>query len=259
MDMVVDYHTHSTYSDGSMLYRMIVAAEDAGLDAIGFADHCNVSNRDQMIAKKEQLGFNLDQTYERRRNAIERFRDRFDIAIFDAVEMDYHPKDEEAIAPFLDQSEFDYVVGSVHYIDGINVHNRAHFADMPQEAKEEAVDTYFAYLIDMIESDLVDIVAHPDVIERNPGMRGIATEEHYEQVADALQSANCVPEINAGRLLSEYGRPHPTPVFLEVLLKQDISFTFGTDSHTPEGLREAVPALKQVFSEYSLEPHALNL
>ena len=257
--MVQDYHTHTNYSDGELMHRMVRAAEEHGLDAIGFADHCNVSNRPIMEQEKHVLGFNLDMTYKRRRDAMTTLREEFDIPILDAVEIDYHPEDEAQIREFFNEAGFDYTVGSVHFIDDVNIHRVQHFEQMNTAEREDAVDRYFEMLVSMIESELVDIAAHMDVIERNPALRGIADIKHYEAVAEALSSSSTVPEINGGRLLDDYGQPHPSEQFFEVLREHGIRFTFGTDSHTPDQLADSIPALEAVFDERDVEPVTLDL
>jgi hypothetical protein len=66
-----DYHTHSNYSDGHFIPGMVRAAEAAGLDGIGFADHCNVTAAGDARQRLDGLGFALDETYPRRRQGIE--------------------------------------------------------------------------------------------------------------------------------------------------------------------------------------------
>src|SRR6056297_2801072 len=126
-EMDRDYHVHSTYSDGRFLFQMVRAAAEADLDGVGIADHCSVSDREEIQEQKHLLGFNLDQTYERRREAIERLREETDIAIYDGVEMDYHPDEEQRIRSFLDEAEFQYAIGSVHHLEGVNVHVERYF------------------------------------------------------------------------------------------------------------------------------------
>ena len=70
-----DFHAHSTYSDGRFLESMVNAAEAAGLDGIGFADHCTVSAHESAVEFAALHGFTLDITYERRRRALERLRE----------------------------------------------------------------------------------------------------------------------------------------------------------------------------------------
>ena len=241
-----DYHAHTNYSDGAFLRWMVDAAADAGLDGIGFADHCNVSPEPSAQRYKRALGFNLDMTYERRREAIEAVREDAAVDVFDAVEMDYDPAHEAAIAEFLDDAGFDYAVGSVHDLDGANVHTRSHFADKPEAERRELVDRYFEKLVALVESEQFAIAAHPDLIERNPHLRGFATEDHYAAVANAFRSSRTVPEINAGRLLDDYGEFHPAPAFLDRLVDAGVDVTVGTDSHEPD---EIAPRTREIEAE----------
>lgn len=231
-----DYHTHSTYSDGSFLGSMVAAAEEAEVDGVGIADHCNVSSRDRMQAVKYGMGFNLDLTYERRREGIELVRDRFDVDVYDAVEMDYDPRDVDEIAAFLEEADFDYAIGSVHELEGRNIHDRHYFEKKDETERQRLVGEYFDQVVGLVESDLFEIGAHIDLVERNPALRGFATEEQYHRVAEAFERSRTVPEINAGRVHDEYGELHPGPDFLAVLLEHDVQFTLGTDTHDPENL-----------------------
>jgi len=255
---VYDYHAHTNYSDGAFLRWMVDAAADAGLDGIGFADHCNVSPEPNAKRHKRAFGFNLDLTYERRRKAIDAVREDAAVDVFDAAEMDYDPAHEAAIAGFLDDAGFDYAVGSVHDLDGANVHTRSHFADKPASERRALVERYFEKLVALVESELFAIAAHPDLIERNPHLRGFATEDHYAAVVDAFRDSRTVPEINAGRLLGDYGEFHPAPALLDRLVDAGVGVTVGTDSHEPD---EIAPRLREIEAELDrrgLEPVRLD-
>lgn len=229
-----DFHTHSNYSDGTFLYRMVRAAEDANLDGIGFADHCTVSAREYTKDARAARGFNLDVTYERRRRAIEELREDATVDIYDAVEMDYDPRDEAEIRDFLERADFDYTIGSVHDISEMNVQVPSNFAAMADDELDGIVDRYFDNLSALVESELFDIAAHPDLIERTPGLRGRATDDHYRRLAQAFASSRTVPEINAGRALTDAGIVHPSERFFSILREYDVPFTIGSDSHEPE-------------------------
>lgn len=249
-----DYHAHSTYSDGEFLLSMADAAADAGLEGVGYADHCNVAEREGAQRAKKAMGFNLDITYERRREAIEWLRDRGDVRIFDAVEMDYDTRDEAAIERFLAEADFDYVVGSVHVLDGTNVHAVSHFEDKAESERRDLIESYYDDVVALVESGLFDVVAHVDLVERNVALRGLADEADYDRVARALAGADTVPEVNAGRALDEYGEFHPSPEFLTALEEYDVGVTLGTDAHTPDELRARVPELEAFVAERDLEP-----
>jgi len=254
-----DYHVHTTYSDGSFLPRMIDAAERAGLDGVGFADHCNVFDAEADQAYREVSGFNLDLTYERRRRAIDRERERTDLRLYDAVEMDYHADREGTIESFLETADFEYAIGSVHAIDGVNVHNQPHFADLSETEREAAVETYVDHLVSLVDSELFEIAAHVDLVERNEALRGLLTEDHYGRIADAFTDSRTVPEINAGRVLDAYGEFHPSESFAELLVDAGVSFTIGSDAHAPGSLIDCSEELRAVREEWHLPIVELDL
>ncbi|GAB3020640.1 PHP domain-containing protein [Natronobiforma cellulositropha] len=248
-----DTHAHSTYSDGSFLAGMVDAATAAGLEGIGFADHCSVSGRPAQRDARDALGFNLDRTYERRRRAISRLRERADITVYDAVEMDYDPRDDERIAAFLESADFQYAIGSVHFVDDLNVQHTPNFTDLPEATLGRLVDGYFDTLIEMLESGHFDIAAHPDLIERTPPLAGRATDDHYRRAARAFADSRTIPEINAGRACSDTELVHPAPRFLECLLEHDVPVILGTDSHHPDEFGPRVEFLETFTDRWGLE------
>ena len=251
---IADYHVHSNYSDGRFLWSMVSAAADAGFEAVGFADHCTVSDREELLRTRARMGYNLDRTYERRREALDAFRERFDLPLYDAVEMDYDPRDEAAIERFLDEAAFDYSIGSVHYLEGVNVHFESYFGRKSEAERRDLTARYVDDLVALVESELFDVAAHPDLLERNPAFRGLLSRDDYVRLAAAFRDSSTVPEINAGRVLDDYGDVHPTAEFLEVLLDHDVELTLGTDSHAPEELAPRAHELERVADEYGIDP-----
>ncbi|EMA44667.1 PHP domain-containing protein [Halobiforma nitratireducens] len=249
-----DFHVHSNYSDGEFLEGMVRAAEAAGLEGVGFADHCNVAPRDRMEWVRSVYGFNLDITYDRRRRAIEHVRAETSIDVYDAVEMDYDPRDEAEIREFLAEADFDYSVGSVHEVAGTNVQVSSQFTDRPAAERDRIVEEYFERLVALIESELFDVAAHVDLIERTKPLRGRATETQYERVAHALAASRTIPEINAGRALTDEEIVHPTETFLETLREHDVPVTVGTDSHAPDEIGQRADFLEDFLADWGLEP-----
>lgn len=223
---------------------MLDAATDVNLEVVGVADHCSVSSHEPLVEARDNLGFALDMTYERRRRAIERFNDERAVTVIDAVEMDYTPGEEAAIGTFLDEADFTYALGSVHHLEDVNIHVTDHFANRPAQERESLVEEYFDKLISLIDSELFAVAAHPDLIERTPPLRGFATEAQYERVAKAFASSRTVPELNAGRALRSYGSVHPTKSFRDALASHDVPVVLGTDAHRPNELRQRVRYLR---------------
>jgi len=258
---VYDYHVHTNYSDGAFLSRMVDAATDAGLDGVGITDHCNVSPDPAAERFKRTFGFNLDLTYERRREAIERLRADPDVGIdvFDAVEMDYDPDHEAAIADFL--AEAGSTTRSGAFTNStVRTSTRARTSPTSRPASERRalVDRYFEKLVALIDSELFAIAAHPDLVERNPHLRGFATADHYAAVAEAFRDSRTIPEINAGRLLDDYGEFHPAPAFLSRLVDAGVRVSVGTDSHEPGVIAPRIDEIEAEMDRRGLDPVRLD-
>lgn len=242
--MQVDCHVHSNYSDGRLLSQMVEAGAAAGLDGIGIADHCNVIEDGKFAQFRNLVGHNLDRTYDRRREAIVRLRQESDIRIYDAVEMDFHPTAVAEIDKFLQDAAFEYSIGSVHFLDGENIHIESYFRQQTHEQRLALVEEYFDQLVALIESELFDIAAHLDLIERIEPLRNLAGPEQYRRVATAFAGSKTIPELNAGRLLpGDGGFVHPSPEFTRILVDDGIPFTLGTDSHFPGKLQPRLERL----------------
>lgn len=248
-----DFHAHSTYSDGTFLPSMVAAAERAGLDGIGFADHCDVSTSDRRTEARARYGFTLDLTYERRRRAIEELRAERDIEIYDAVELNYAPRDEDAVGAFLSEAGFDYAIGSVHMVDGLSIQSPSAFEGLSDGARTAVVERYFERLSALIESELFDVAAHLDLVERTPPLRGRATTEQYRTVAETFSRSRTVPEINAGRALRAEAIVHPDEAFLDVLREYDVPVTVGTDAHRPGEVGDRVSFLRELLDDRGIE------
>jgi histidinol-phosphatase (PHP family) len=240
-----DLHTHSRFSDGSDMEEMIASATDAGCAGIGISDHC-ITFHDQ-FGRRDR--YDLIETYERRRERIEAFREEYEIQLFDAVEVSYAPGREAEIASFLEEAEFDYAIGAVHFSGEYDYTSRGSYSALTDDEKRVAVDAYYESLTRLIESELFEVVAHLDLPERVESLRGLSTEDHYRGVAEAFVRSRSIPELNAGRVFGSLGRIHPNPDVLEMFSERGIRFVTGSDSHSPLEVRKRTPYLMELTAE----------
>ena len=256
--MTADVHAHTSYSDGSGIPLMVEAAEAAGLDAVGFADHCNLSEtwRDERLLWNR----NFDCTYARRREALGIVAERTDVTLYDAVEMDYEPELEATIGAFLDTADFDYAIGSVHYVSGKQVFPFESFADVSEAGRQAFVEEYYDAVVSLVESELFDVLAHADLVENHPALRGLTTAAQRDRVAAACAESRTVPEINAGRTgdRGEFDLFHPTELLVEAFRDHDVRFVVGTDAHDPADFDDRVPRLEQRLDAAGIDPLPLT-
>jgi histidinol-phosphatase (PHP family) len=248
--MRTDVHAHTTFSDGSDLRSMVDAAEAAGLDGIGLTDHCILTTD----AFGRHRKYDLDETYERRRERIEAARERTELKLYDAVEMSYVPHETDRIRSFLADAGFEYTLGSVHFADGYNYSSDAQYVEMSDEERREAVEVYYDAVVGLVESELFDVLAHLDLPQRLETLRSYSRPTDYDRVCAALAESRTVPELNAGRVHRSLGQPHPDPEMLSRFSDRGIGFVLGTDSHRPAEITERVPVLQELSERPEFEP-----
>ena len=257
-----DYHVHSDYSDGTDAATMIETAERLGLDGIGFADHVLISHPE----KRDQHGYPMDiSAIPDRHDELERLREQTDVRIFEAVEIDYYPFDEEAIDAFLIEHQFEYVIGSVHELGRYHPdeptpsvhHNDEDFFEGKSEVdRMTVIDRYFDRVVRLIESNLVDVIAHLDLIERNPALRGLTTDEHYHAVAAALAEGDAIPEIN-GTSVTDDWPVLPRRRCFEILREYDIQFVRGSDAHGTASLETRNDRIDRWADRHDISFHTI--
>jgi histidinol-phosphatase (PHP family) len=188
------------------------------------------------------------------------------------IEMDFIAGREDRIASVLDRHDFDYVVGSVHFI-------REHGAAVDWDVWDiwESVSDpdkvwklYFDTLEEAVRTGLYDILAHPDLVkvwgdgrpqpERDPRF-------YYEPVIGAIAEADIAVEFSTAGWRKPVAEQYPSRAFAEMCLEVGAPFALSSDAHLPEqvgfGYERAVETLRDwgveeicVFSnrERRLEP-----
>ncbi|EON72956.1 histidinol phosphate phosphatase domain-containing protein [Lysinibacillus sphaericus] len=172
-------------------------------------------------------------------NAKERWR-RQGIALKLGIEADYFVGGEEELATLLQDYPWDYVIGSVHFVDGWGFDNpqtQYIFENMDTEALQEKYAQFFSTVEKMIHSRMFDFVAHLDNFKVfNYHIKDEAfLHAWYVRIADALVTTRTATEINAG-LYYRYPVKEMCPGshFLQVLVEQGVEFTVSSDAHFPD-------------------------
>jgi len=154
---LVDYHVHSTFScDGkSTINDYCERAIELGMREIGFSEHVDFDPAD------EGFGFF---NYEGYTSAIKAAQLLFKnkLVIRKGVEVDYQSRFEDQIRNWLRGKNFDFVIGSVHYVKGeiINQHL------LIERDLREVYSEYFIEVEKSIKSRLFQVIGHLDLIRK---------------------------------------------------------------------------------------------
>jgi histidinol-phosphatase (PHP family) len=155
------------------------------------------------------------------------------------IECDFIPGAEERIEALLGGRDFDYVVGSVHFIgEGENAVDDPGWDAWQESADPEEVWTrYFSYLADAARSGLYDILAHPDLVKvwgtGKPFPEGDLAR-FYEPAIEAIAESGIAVEISTAGLRKPVGEIYPAPRFAELCVEAGAAFALSSDAHLPE-------------------------
>lgn len=231
MPLPPDYHTHTPlcrHAEGNPTDYAAAAAE-RGLLEIGFSDHSPMEDDgfDDWRMRLSEFPKYLD--------LVGEARDRFpDLPIRLGLEVDFLEGGEAWIERLAAMADFDYLIGSVHYIaPGWDVDNPRWIGRFRDRPVEEVWDLYFAAYCKAIRSGFFDIMAHADLAKkfgfRPPG----DLRRYYDPVVQAAADAGVAVEISTAGLHKECAELYPAQPFVELLHSAGVPVVISSDAHAP--------------------------
>ncbi len=225
-----DYHIHTNFScdcEVSMI-EMCRAALEQGVSEIGFTEHFDLFPDDPCYAF-----FQAEPWWDELNHCRDVFGESLTIrAGVELGEPHIFPRE---IRDLLDAYPWDYALGSLHWVDGLNVFDDAFFESMGGDAYAR----YFRELTKLAEEGNFDVLAHLDVVKR----RGIEFLGAYDarrfeveirKVLRICADRDLAIEINTSTLRRSIGETCPSPEILRWYLEEGGRWViFGSDAHHP--------------------------
>jgi histidinol-phosphatase (PHP family) len=155
------------------------------------------------------------------------------------VECDFVPGAEARTAELLAARDFDYVVGSVHFVgegDAAVDHDGFDVWDGGGDA-EEIWTRYFEAFDRCARSGLFDILAHPDLVKvwgRDRPLPGGDLRRFYEPAVEAIVEGGSAVELSTAGLRKPVGELYPARAFAELIAEAGVPFALSSDAHLPE-------------------------
>lgn len=219
-----DYHMHTHLSDGANSHEeMVLAAIDKGFDEIGFSDHFCIRQPCRWAVDTDGIAL----LEERVRAMQAKYSDR--ITILFGLEVDYFPTLEAEIREALSPFRFDYVTGSVHFLDDWNYDTAPEGYD--RYSTDYIYQWYFGELQKAARSGLFNIMAHPDLIKKFRIWPETTPLNLFRETARVFAQSGVAFEVNTSGKDRPCGEFFPGTAFLEALHHAGVPVTLGSDSH----------------------------
>ena len=153
------------------------------------------------------------------------------------IECDFVPGAEDRTASMLEARDFDYVVGSVHFIGDEAVDHTGWDVWEGSGDPDEVWRRYFEALAECARSGLFDILAHPDLVKVWGGARPQPERDprfFYEPAVEAIAESGIAVEVSTAGLRKPVGELYPARGFAEMCVEAGASFALSSDAHLPE-------------------------
>lgn len=229
---LADYHLHTRlcrHAEGDP-EAYVAAAVAAGLTEIGFADHSpwpeDYDSQFRMTAAE----------FPEYRRLVETAADRTAIAIRLGVEVDWVPGRMDGVARKLAIEKLDYIIGSIHYVDGFPFDNPDTLGEWKMPGTADKIwRRYAENMKEFVAGFDFDIIAHCD-LPKKFGFRPedpAAVLELFDQAFAIAADKNMAIEINTSGLRKPAGETYPSLDILKAAKRRGLAITFGSDAHHP--------------------------
>jgi histidinol-phosphatase (PHP family) len=160
------------------------------------------------------------------------------------IEADFVPGREDRMASLLDQHEWDYVIGSVHFLGDHAVDWDAEDVDIwrRESTPERIWKRYFDAVRASALSGLYDIIGHPDLVKiwgpppRGRPMPDTDLRRYYEPTVEAMLDAGVAMEVSTAGLRKPVGEIYPARAMLEMAVEANLPIALSSDAHLPSQL-----------------------
>ncbi len=257
--MLTDYHVHLRKDEkgtpaekhftveNAARYR--AAAEERGITELGVSEHIY---RFQSALDVWDHPYWCSAAADDIEEYVQFVREETDLRL--GIEADFVVGREDQMANLLERFEWDYVLGSVHFLRGRAV-------DMPGafdvwgrgESAEKVWRRYFETVAEAARTGLYDIMAHPDLVKVWGGNRPLPEGDlarYYEPAVEAFAESGVAVEVSTAGLRKPVAEIYPSRQLLELVVSAGCPIALSSDAHTPEdigaGYEQALELLEEV-------------
>lgn len=233
---LTSYHVHSSWSDGSdSIQALAAAAHWHKLAEIGFSDHLVLAPPNpgpvSWSIRPESLSRYVEEVLAVRESCA--------IPVRLGLEVDFFPGQAEIVQDLLSPYAFDYLIGSVHFVDGFPVDESSEQweALTPLEI-DDIHRKYWQLVAAMAETRAFQLAGHLDILKK---FAFRSTQDLSREIATALDSiaaAGMTLELNT----SGWGKPchesYPSEGILREAIRRDIPIVVTADAHRKADLTQ---------------------
>lgn len=259
--MLTDYHVHlrpdergtdaARYFTSENAERYRAAAKEQGIDELGVSEHVYRFAEALTIWRHP---FWVENATDELDEYCAFVSEETDLKL--GIEADFIPGAEDRTANLLQARDFDYVVGSIHFLAQRSLDMDDYTIWDGASSAEEIWRSYFQTLGEAARSGLFDILGHPDLVKvwgptdaKRPMPEG-DLRRYYELAMDGILESEIAIEVSTAGLRKRAREIYPAPAFLAMCVEAGVPVALSSDAHVPAdvgaGYEQALELLADV-------------
>lgn len=207
----------------------VAQAKALGLSEIGMSDHSPMPRDDWDDWRMAQADL---VEYVAKVNAARAAHPDFSVLL--GLEVDFIPGLEGWIKDLASRHDWDYFIGSVHYVSGHwDLDNPKKLSEWRKHDPFEVWSLYFQRLTQAATSGLFEIIGHADLCKKFCFYPREDCTPLFNTFLQAAADCDVAIELNTAGLRKDCKEIYPSPAFLKLARKHGVRITFGSDAHAP--------------------------
>ncbi|MFS0863516.1 histidinol-phosphatase [Fredinandcohnia sp. 179-A 10B2 NHS] len=235
--MLTDYHNHLELGtlDLDYLMQFIKEARLKKIEHFGISEHAYHFYQTKDILRNPWVD---ERRYYDMNDYVNLFKQawRSNIDVKMSIEMDYTPGKHQEMKRFISSYDFDYVIGSIHWVDDFGIDLAEFRKEWDRRDLYDTYEKYYDQVVTLAESNLFDIIGHIDLVKI---FNYIPNDEEfllqqYDRGTTALANSKTCVEISTAGLRKPVGELYPDPRLLQMCFDKGIPIVLSSDAHKPE-------------------------
>lgn len=249
------------------LRQVLEAAVAAGYHTFGVSEHAPRSQERFLYTTEREKGYDLarlSREFEAYAAAVRELSEEFDgrLTVLCGFEAEVIPAAgyREEMLGHRRRFGFDYMVGSVHYVDETSIDGpRTDFerAVAGRRGIEPLAVAYYEAVGEMVEALRPEVVGHLDLIRLHAGTEAPLDTPPIRNAAvralEAIRNCGAILDVNTAGYRKGLGMPYPAPWLIEAARAMEIGFCFGDDSHGTAQVGQGIDEARQYLLDNQVD------
>ncbi|MGN0522495.1 MAG: PHP domain-containing protein [Eubacterium sp.] len=232
--------------------KFIKKAQEMNLEEICLLEH-SIRFKDFHPAFKEAVEYSRYQrkwfegklpsahTLDEYKSLVSEIRSKdYPLKVSFGIEVCYFEQHTDLIERLTSDGFFDYILGSVHWIDNWTFNQRKY--QWLGKDFNHIYKRYFEMENTLVESGLFDIIAHPDLITCHSLYPDYDLGETYQKLCENIKAHNMKLEMNTSKGLGVNKQ------FFDIAKKSKVEFSTGSDAHRVEDVGRKIKEVTELIS-----------